>query len=251
MALSSRRPARFRTRRRAARARRRAAAAPLRLALRLEAVDRFTLLVGKDFHDPHPASSNPHQLSDRGRRQGHRADRRRGPPLHRRLRRRGGVLPRPRPSRRAGRACTRSSTSSPMRIPASSPREVAEELADDLIAHAPAGIGHVYFVSGGSEAIEAALKMARQYFVETRRAAAPPLHRAPPELSRQHAGRARGRRQRMAARAVRAAADRDASHRRRASPTATSEPARATEAYGERAARRSSKPRSSSSAPTP
>src|SRR5688500_4944793 len=38
----------------------------------------------------------------------------------------------------------------------------AEELADDLIAHAPAGIDHVYFVSGGSEAIEAALKMARQ-----------------------------------------------------------------------------------------
>ena len=66
------------------------------------------------------------------------------------------------------------------------------------------------FVSGGSEAIEAALKMARQYFVETRRAAAPPHHRAPAELSRQHARRARGRRQRMAPRAVRAAADRDA-----------------------------------------
>jgi adenosylmethionine-8-amino-7-oxononanoate aminotransferase len=43
---------------------------------------------------------------------------------------------------------------------------VAEELGEDLIAHAPAGTGHVYFVSGGSEAIEAALKMARQYFVE-------------------------------------------------------------------------------------
>ncbi len=43
---------------------------------------------------------------------------------------------------------------------------VAEDLADDLIAHAPQGIGHVYFVSGGSEAIEAALKLARQYFVE-------------------------------------------------------------------------------------
>jgi adenosylmethionine-8-amino-7-oxononanoate aminotransferase len=42
----------------------------------------------------------------------------------------------------------------------------AEELAAHLIAHAPAGIGHVYFVSGGSEAIEASLKMARQYFVE-------------------------------------------------------------------------------------
>ncbi|WP_341887335.1 aspartate aminotransferase family protein [Variovorax sp. YR752] len=44
--------------------------------------------------------------------------------------------------------------------------EVAERLADTLVAHAPAGIGHAYFVSGGSEAVEAALKMARQYFVE-------------------------------------------------------------------------------------
>ncbi len=45
--------------------------------------------------------------------------------------------------------------------------QVAEELADDLVAHAPDGIGHVLFVSGGSEAIEAALKLARQYFVES------------------------------------------------------------------------------------
>jgi adenosylmethionine-8-amino-7-oxononanoate aminotransferase len=44
--------------------------------------------------------------------------------------------------------------------------QVAEELADDLVAHAPAGIGHVFYVSGGSEAVEAALKLARQYFVE-------------------------------------------------------------------------------------
>src|SRR5262249_4804049 len=43
---------------------------------------------------------------------------------------------------------------------------VAEQLADDLVAHAPAGIGQVFFVSGGSEAIEAALQLARQYFVE-------------------------------------------------------------------------------------
>ncbi|AIO71034.1 aspartate aminotransferase family protein [Burkholderia oklahomensis] len=42
----------------------------------------------------------------------------------------------------------------------------AEELADRLVAAAPAGLEHVYFVSGGSEAIEAALKLARQYFVE-------------------------------------------------------------------------------------
>src|SRR5690606_32836374 len=43
---------------------------------------------------------------------------------------------------------------------------VAEELAENLIASAPAGMDKVYFVSGGSEAVEAALKMARQYFVE-------------------------------------------------------------------------------------
>ncbi|MEZ0168758.1 aspartate aminotransferase family protein [Microvirga sp. TS319] len=44
--------------------------------------------------------------------------------------------------------------------------DVAEELADHLVAHAPAGLDHVYYVSGGSEAMEAALKMARQYFIE-------------------------------------------------------------------------------------
>ena len=44
--------------------------------------------------------------------------------------------------------------------------EPAEALADQLIRTAPAGTSHAYFVSGGSEAIEAALKMARQYFVE-------------------------------------------------------------------------------------
>lgn len=42
----------------------------------------------------------------------------------------------------------------------------AEALADLLVAHAPAGIDRVYFVSGGSEAVEAALKLARQYYVE-------------------------------------------------------------------------------------
>ena len=42
----------------------------------------------------------------------------------------------------------------------------AESLADKLIAHAPAGLDRVYFVSGGSEAVEAAIKLARQYHVE-------------------------------------------------------------------------------------
>jgi adenosylmethionine-8-amino-7-oxononanoate aminotransferase len=44
--------------------------------------------------------------------------------------------------------------------------EAAEQLADTLAEDAPAGLNHVYLVSGGSEAMEAALKMARQYFVE-------------------------------------------------------------------------------------
>jgi adenosylmethionine-8-amino-7-oxononanoate aminotransferase len=44
--------------------------------------------------------------------------------------------------------------------------DAAEALADKLITHAPKDIQRVYFVSGGSEAVEAALKLARQYFVE-------------------------------------------------------------------------------------
>jgi adenosylmethionine-8-amino-7-oxononanoate aminotransferase len=43
---------------------------------------------------------------------------------------------------------------------------VAEALADALIDAAPNGMERVYFVSGGSEAIEAGLKLARQYFLE-------------------------------------------------------------------------------------
>ncbi|MFT7593601.1 MAG: adenosylmethionine-8-amino-7-oxononanoate aminotransferase [Paracoccaceae bacterium] len=42
----------------------------------------------------------------------------------------------------------------------------AEQLADLLIANAPGDLDRVYFVSGGSEATEAAIKLARQYFVE-------------------------------------------------------------------------------------
>ena len=44
--------------------------------------------------------------------------------------------------------------------------EPAEQLADQLIRTGPPGMSHVYLVSGGSEAMEAALKLARQYFVE-------------------------------------------------------------------------------------
>lgn len=44
--------------------------------------------------------------------------------------------------------------------------EPMEALAADLVAHAPPGIAKVYFVSDGSEAVEAALKLSRQYFLE-------------------------------------------------------------------------------------
>lgn len=42
----------------------------------------------------------------------------------------------------------------------------AETLAQNLIANAPGKLDRVYFVSGGSEAVEAALKLARQYYLE-------------------------------------------------------------------------------------
>ncbi len=44
--------------------------------------------------------------------------------------------------------------------------EPAEALADVLAEGAPGDLHHVYFVSGGSEGMETALKMARQYFLE-------------------------------------------------------------------------------------
>ena len=44
--------------------------------------------------------------------------------------------------------------------------EVAEQLAEHLVSRAPLGVSHASFVSGGAEAMETALKMARQYFLE-------------------------------------------------------------------------------------
>lgn len=44
--------------------------------------------------------------------------------------------------------------------------EPMEALAETLIADAPAGLDWVWYVSGGSEGVEAAIKMARQYFLE-------------------------------------------------------------------------------------
>jgi len=47
----------------------------------------------------------------------------------------------------------------------------AEELADELAATLPGDLDHLYFLSSGSEAVEAALKLARQYWVERGRPA--------------------------------------------------------------------------------
>jgi len=44
--------------------------------------------------------------------------------------------------------------------------EPAEALAETLVGHEPGGLAFAYFVSGGSEAIEASIKLARQYFIE-------------------------------------------------------------------------------------
>jgi adenosylmethionine-8-amino-7-oxononanoate aminotransferase len=44
--------------------------------------------------------------------------------------------------------------------------EPAEALAELLVGHEPGGLAYAYFVSGGSEAIEASIKLARQYFIE-------------------------------------------------------------------------------------
>jgi adenosylmethionine-8-amino-7-oxononanoate aminotransferase len=44
--------------------------------------------------------------------------------------------------------------------------EPQEELAANLVMSAPKSLGHAFFVTGGSEAIEAALKLARQYHCE-------------------------------------------------------------------------------------
>jgi adenosylmethionine-8-amino-7-oxononanoate aminotransferase len=44
--------------------------------------------------------------------------------------------------------------------------EAAEQLAARLAADAPGDLDHVYLVSGGSEAMETALKLARQYWLE-------------------------------------------------------------------------------------
>ncbi len=45
--------------------------------------------------------------------------------------------------------------------------EAEEALAEELATHAPAGLGHAMILAGGSEAVEAALKIARQFALES------------------------------------------------------------------------------------
>jgi adenosylmethionine-8-amino-7-oxononanoate aminotransferase len=45
--------------------------------------------------------------------------------------------------------------------------EPAEALAEKIVGDEPGGLAYAYFVSGGSEAIEASIKLARQYFIES------------------------------------------------------------------------------------
>ncbi len=126
-------------------------------------------IVNRGKHDPHPASPDPRDPARREGGQGIDSSTAMAAPIS---------------TRRAARRCPASATAIPTswrRSSAARPARLraylllhhraGRTLADTLIAGAPAGIEHVYFVSGGSEAIEAALKMARQYFVETGRAA--------------------------------------------------------------------------------
>ena len=79
--------------------------------------------------------------------------------------------------------------------------DILETLAEKIVGNA-AGMDKVLFLSGGSEAVEAALKLSRQYFVERGRNQKTPLYCSAPELPWQHAGGTFGGWQRMAPRTV-------------------------------------------------
>ena len=82
------------------------------------------------------------------------------------------------------------------------PRSI--ELAAEIAALAPGDLNRVFFVSGGSEAVEAAWKLARQYHTARGRAALEG-DRPAGGVPRHHDGRALDQRLHRAARAVRAA----------------------------------------------
>ena len=80
--------------------------------------------------------------------------------------------------------------------------EPAEALADLLVGDEPGGLAYAYFVSGGSEAIEASIKLARQYFIESGQ---PQRQRFIARRQSYHGntlGRVGGRRQRLAPRTL-------------------------------------------------
>ena len=117
------------------------------------------------------------------------------------------AIPRSSPPSSSRRSASNSST------PASSRRDAAEELATLMAEMSPGsarpGLVHRQRLGsdrGGAEA-RAAISS------RTRRHGPKPGHCSAPELSRQYARCARGRRKRVAARTVRAAADRRRAHR--------------------------------------
>ena len=83
------------------------------------------------------------------------------------------------------------------------PRSI--ELATRIAGLAPGDLNRVFFTSGGSEAVESALKLAQGLPPRARRAHAPQADRARARLPRHVAGRADGDRPHAAAHAVRAA----------------------------------------------
>ena len=84
--------------------------------------------------------------------------------------------------------------------------EAAERLADDLVSGAPAGLTKVWLTCGGSESVEAALKLTRQYFVESGQPQRTFVIARRQALSRQHVRRLVGERQYLAPPPVRAGA---------------------------------------------
>ena len=61
-----------------------------------------------------------------------------------------------------------------------------EALADEIIRHSPGDLELVYPLTSGSEAVEAALKLARQYWVESGQPGPQEDRRPLPGLSREH-----------------------------------------------------------------
>ncbi len=92
---------------------------------------------------------------------------------------------------------------------------VAEEFAQELLDFAGANFsgGAVYFTSGGSESVETALKLARQYQVEIGRNESPSDSESPAELSRFYARRALRFRQQETSRNLSADGARIRTHR--------------------------------------